>query len=130
MEGSLKSFLVKLTLFSAAVLGILLFFQSKASTSFQTTSFWAIWTFFAVVTAAIHYILVKVARQDSKKFITYFLGITGIKLFSYLIIIIIYSLLNRNHAQGFIVCFLIAYFLFSGFEVAMLLKHFKKPPSS
>ncbi|MCX6295073.1 MAG: hypothetical protein NTX97_03230 [Bacteroidetes bacterium] len=126
MDDSFRAFFVKLTLFSVFTLGLLFLWQHYASPNFQSTIFWVVWLFFIFTTAIIHVVLIKAARKDPKKFITYFMGITGIKLFAYLIIILIYGLLNRDTAQGFIICFLISYFLYSGFEVVTLTKHFKK----
>jgi len=126
MTSSLKSFFVQLTLFSIFTLGILLLVQHYASIRFQTDLFWLIWLFFIATTSLIHLVLIKAAKQDPKKFVLYFMGITGFKLFGYLIIIIAYGLLNRENATGFIMCFLLSYFLYSGFEVVTLLKHLKK----
>jgi hypothetical protein len=121
-----RPFFVKLTLFSLVALGLLWLFQHFASINFQTNLFWVIWLFFIVTTALIHIVLMRAEKQDPKKFINYFMGITGMKLFAYLIIILIYGLTNREGAQGFIICFLLSYFLYSGFEVVTLTKHFKK----
>ena len=126
MGVSLRSFYISLAIFSLAVLGALLLFQHYASARFQTSFFWIIWAFFVGSTALIHFILTKAAEQDPKKFVNYFMGITALKLFTYLIIIMIFGLLNRDNAVGFIICFLITYFLYSIFEVATLMKHFKK----
>ncbi|MGZ4053469.1 MAG: hypothetical protein ACXVPU_00030 [Bacteroidia bacterium] len=126
MDISFRSFFIKLTLFSAVSFGALWLCQRFATPAFQTNLFWVIWLFFIVTTALIHIVLIKAAAQDPKKFVNYFMGITSLKLFAYLIIIIIYALLNRAGAQGFIVCFLLSYFLYSGFEVVTLIKHFKK----
>lgn len=126
MGASSRSFLVSLILFSIAVFGVLAFFQHFASARFQTNYFWIIWGFFVGSTAVIHSILTKAAEQDPKKFVNYFMGITALKLFAYLIIILLFGLLNRDNAVGFIICFLITYFLYSGFEVITLMKHFKK----
>ncbi len=126
MGVSLRSFYISLAIFSLAVLGALLLFQHYASARFQTSFFWIIWAFFVGSTALIHFILTKAAEQDPKKFVNYFMGITALKLFTYLIIIMVFGLLNRDNAIGFIICFLITYFLYSIFEVATLMKHFKK----
>jgi bacteriorhodopsin len=123
---SFKAFFLKLTLFSIVSLGILLLWQHFASLHFQTNLYWAIWLFFVITTALIHIVLVRSANQDPRKFVTYFMGMTGIKLFAYLSIILAYGLSNRETAQGFIICFLISYFLYSGFEVITLMRHFKK----
>lgn len=126
MSVSLRPFFISLFLFSLAVLGILLLWQHFASARFQTSYFWIIWVFFVGSTALIHSILTKTARQDPKKFVNYFMGITALKLFAYLTIIMLFGLLNRDHAVGFIICFLISYFLYTIFEVVSLMKHFKK----
>lgn len=123
---SFKAFFVQLTVFSIISLGILLLWQHFASLHFQTDLYLVIWLFFIITTAVIHVVLVRAASQDPRKFVTYFMGMTGIKLFAYLIIILAYGLASRETAQGFIICFLITYFLFSGFEVITLMRHFKK----
>lgn len=126
MGVSSNSFLGKLAIFSIITFGILYLFQQLFTPSFQTRFFWVIWLFFIATTALIHFILTNAAKENSKKFVVYYMGITGIKLFSYLIIILMYGLLDRENIQGFVVFFLISYFLFSGFEVLTLLKQFKK----
>lgn len=85
-----------------------------------------LWLFFVASTTLIHYVLVKVAEKDPKLFVGYFMGITAIKLFGYLIILTIYGLLKREAALGFTLQFLALYLLYGGFEVVMLMKHFKK----
>lgn len=126
MELSLKSFSVRLAIFSLFTFGILFLWQRIVPARFQSEVYWAIWIFFIASTALIHAFFVKAASKDPKKFVTNYMGITGIKLFLYLIIIIIYGLLNRDTATGFILCFLIMYFFYSVFEVVTLLKFFKK----
>ncbi len=126
MLSTFRPFFIKLTIFSVVILGLLLAWQHFASVSFQTKIYWVILLFFIITTALIHIILVRAAAQDPKKFVTYFMGMTAMKLFVYLIIILAYGLSNRETAQGFIVCFLITYFFYSGFEVVTLMRHFKK----
>ncbi len=125
MNLSVKSFFVQLTLFSLFTVIILLLWQQYAAVRFQTGLTWAIWLFFIVTTAFIHLLLMKVAATP-KKFVYYFMGLTGIKLFAYLVIILIYALLKREAALGFTLFFLTMYFLYTGFEVVTLLKQFKK----
>ena len=126
MLSTFRPFFIKLALFSIFILGILLAWQHFASVHFQTKIYWVIWLFFIITTAMIHIILVRTANQDPRKFVTYFMGMTAMKLFAYLIIILAYGLSNRETAQGFIICFLITYFFYSGFEVVTLMRHFKK----
>ena len=124
--SSLRSFFLKLCIFSSFTLAILLLWEFYAPDRFQNKLMWPLWMFFLVTTALIHYILVKVAEKNGKLFVGYFMGITAIKLFGYLIILTLYGLLKRESALGFTLIFLVLYLLYSGFEVVMLLRHFKK----
>lgn len=123
---SLKTFSIKLFIFSLFSLLILLLWKQFASERFQSDLMIPLWFFFILSTALIHYVLVKVNQKDPKRFVGYFMGITAIKLFGYLIIITIYALLKKEAALGFTLWFLVLYLLYSGFEVVMLLKHLKK----
>ncbi|MFL5764738.1 MAG: hypothetical protein ACJ77K_12410 [Bacteroidia bacterium] len=126
MAHKFGPFFLKLAVFSLFTLGVLLLWQHVASVHFQTDLWWAIWLFFIVTSALIHVILVRASARDPRKFVTNFMGMTAMKLFGYLLIIIAYGLASRDTAQGFIICFLISYFLYSGFEVVTLIRHFKK----
>jgi hypothetical protein len=123
---ALKSFAIKLSLFSLFTLILLFCWEHFASARFQSGLMLPLWLFFVVTTFLIHYVLVKVAEKDPKRFVGYFMGITAIKLFGYLIIITIYALLKKEAALGFTLWFLALYLLYGGFEVVMLMKHFKK----
>jgi hypothetical protein len=125
MNTSLRSFYINLAVFSIFTLGILICWQRMAPARFQTNADWGIWAFFIVSTLLIHLILMRVAT-DAKKFIRYFMGITGIKLLTYLLIILIYSVLNKETALAFALFFLCMYVLYSGLEVFTLLKRFRK----
>ncbi len=124
--ASIRSFFVKLLLFSVVTAGIVLLWQDQASERFQTDLAWVIWLFFIAVTAFIHIILMKASDESPKKLIIWFMAITGIKMFAYLIIILIYGLLKGSEALGFVILFLVFYFLYSAFEVVILLRSFKK----
>lgn len=123
---SFKSFFIKLSLFSLFTLLLLILWRNYGSERFQSSLMYALWVFFVVTTAFIHIVLVRVEEKDPKRFVGYYMGITAIKLFGYLTIITIYALLKREAALGFTLWFLVLYLLYSGFEVVILLKHFKK----
>jgi hypothetical protein len=126
MQHSFKPFFIKIALFSVFPLIIILLWQEYASPRFQTNLTWGIWLFFILSTSLIHGILVKAAQESPRKFITTFIASTGLKLFIYLIIILIYALLKRESALGFVIFFLVMYFLYSAFEITALLKYLKK----
>jgi hypothetical protein len=107
-------------------MGVLLLWQQYASARFQTNLGWVLWLFFIGITALIHIILMKASDNSPKSLITWFMAITGIKLFTYLTIILIYGVLKGEKALGFVMLFLVFYFLYSAFEVVTLLRSFKK----
>lgn len=125
MDRSLKPFFTQLAVFSVFTISILLLWQRFAAPRFQTDLAWFIWAFFIVTTALIHMALMRVV-ETPKKFIYYFMGLTGIKMFGYLTVILVVALLKREAALGFTLFFLVMYFLYTGLEVFTLLKHFKK----
>jgi hypothetical protein len=124
MRVSLKSFFIQLAIFSVLSISVLILWQHYASARFQTDLAWPIWAFLLVTTTLIHVKLVRI--ENPKSFIYSFMAITGIKLFGYLTIILIYDLLKKQEALGFTIFFLVMYFLYTGFEVFTLLKHIKK----
>lgn len=123
---SFKSFLLKFGIFSIITLAIPYLWQNYASARFQTNLGLIIWAIFVVVTLLNHYILLKAADESPKKFVTYFMGLTGLRLFLYLIIVLIFAFVMREAALGFTIMFLAFYFLYSAFEVVTLLRFFKK----
>ena len=125
MNTTSRSFIIKLTLFSIFTLGILLAWERFTPARFQTAVDWYIWAFFIVSTLIIHMVLMNVV-SDAKKFARYFMGITGIKLLTYLLIILIYAVLNKETALGFSLFFLAMYVLYSGLEVFTWMRQFKK----
>ena len=126
MTSSINSFYLKLFIFSIFTLGLFFIWNAYASSRFQSDLMGVLWAFFVISTAFIHYILVKISDKNPKNFVGYFMGITAVKLFGYLIIITIYALIKKEAALGFTLWFLLLYLLYSGFEVVMLMKHFKK----
>ena len=93
----------------------------------------ALWLILAVCTTAttlIHLILTRSASQQPTRFVRYFLAATSLKLFTYLIIIILYSLFNRQNAVVFIVGFLLLYLAFTIFEVVVMLRFLRKSKQS
>jgi hypothetical protein len=123
---SFKSFSLQLFLFSHFPLILLYFWNKYAAERFQSDLMIHVWLFFVLTTALIHYVLIKVDEKEPKRFVGYFMGITAIKLFGYLIIITVFALLKKEAALGFTLWFLVLYLLYSGFEVVMLMKHLKK----
>jgi len=77
--------------------------------------------FFLVLTLSIFYYQLKASVKRVSKFVNVFLIAIGLKLIGFLIIIGIYSFLNKADAVNFILSFFIVYFIFTLFEIIQLL---------
>lgn len=126
MQNSSQQFFIKLILFSAIVFGVLYLLQYMQVSYFKTRWYWLICLFFMITTATIHVVLMNMAAQSPQKFVRAFMGLTAVKLFGYASIITVYALLRKQAALGFALTFLVAYFLFSAFEVVVLYKQLRK----
>lgn len=124
--ASFKPFFIKLSLFSVISFTVVCLWEHYTKLRFYTNLGWFIVLFFMLVSAFTHVVLTKAAKDAPQKFITYFMTITGIRLFGYLSIILVYAVIKREAALGFTLLFLLMYFLYSAFEVATLLHRFKK----
>ena len=78
--------------------------------------------FFILVTGILHYFFIKNLEKKPQQFVTAFLGLTGLKLFLYLMVIVVYFLTNKKDAVAFILSFLFFYLVFTAFEIYSLLK--------
>jgi len=78
--------------------------------------------FFYTVTLCVHYVLLKAARKSPGSFVTRFMVVSFLKLLLYVIVLVIYLLLNKGDALRFTVPYLMLYVLFSSFEIYSFLK--------
>ena len=85
---------------------------------------WLIWGIFVAVTAFIHAVLTKPGR-DPKQFVRLFMGLTSLKLFAFLLFLVLYALIDEKGAFVFVFHFLVFYLFFTVFEVATLYNHFR-----
>jgi hypothetical protein len=73
----------------------------------------------------LHLFLLNAENKKPGVFVRRFMGVSTIRLFLLLIIIVAYAATNHLLATLFILHFLVFYFLFSGFEIVSLYRHFK-----
>jgi len=78
-----------------------------------------------LITLGVHRYLLVSSQEENHRFTYKFMGATGVKMFIYLVLIVIYLLTDREHAVPFLICFLILYVLYSVFEVLSVLKYLK-----
>ena len=78
-----------------------------------------------LITILFHRYLISSAGETNRKFPSKFLGATGIKMGLYMILIIIYVVLDRENAAPFLLVFMIVYLIFTIFEVVSILDYLK-----
>ena len=122
-----KKYLIKISLLSVFVALAIYIWNSNAG-RFSNLHIWFILPYYVLFTLAIHYWVLK--NPDPKKFIMRFLGVTGIKLFINLIIILVYGLNLKSSAISFALGFLLIYFVFTFFECIQLLQPLKEKNES
>ena len=123
----MKSFLLKLFLFSLLISAADYCWQLFMSEQFPVRHLWYILIFFIAATIAFHFLTLKAASGAPKNFVRYYMGATGLRLLIYVAVIFIYRLSEGKEAAiPFAIAFMAHYFLFTVFEVAMLLKQLNR----
>jgi hypothetical protein len=87
---------------------------------------WLVIVFFTAITALFHFLSINASKGKPQGFIRYYMGSTAIRFFLYLMIIIAYRFYDKSSLIPFAIGFMAHYFLFTFFEVPMLLKELKK----
>jgi hypothetical protein len=82
--------------------------------------------FFFSVTLIVHYFLTKACEMRPAIFVTRFMLTSFLKLLFYLVVLVVYLLLNPGEALRFSIPFLLLYSLFTGFEVWSLVNFTRK----
>ena len=105
MDQRFHVFVIRLFIFTLiiAIVSFIAFYYMPAS--YYTAAFPFLLVFFAAVTLIVHKIILKALEQKPSKFVNYFMLTTFIKLFFFLIVMVIYALINREDAIRFIVIY-------------------------
>lgn len=122
--NSSPRFLISLLIYSAVIFVLLLLVQPHLPARAAFAGFYVIQLIVIGVTLAIHSGLTNAGKKSNQAFIRFFMGATAGRLFLYMVIMIIYGLLNRESAFGFILHFFVLYLVYTIFEVAFSYKQF------
>jgi hypothetical protein len=82
--------------------------------------------FFSIITAVFHYFSINASKGKPQAFIRYYMGATALRLFLYAIIIVVYRFQDKPTLVPFAIGFMGHYFLYTLFEVPILLDELKK----
>lgn len=130
MNQDLRKFLLNL-FWLTLVMGIAgSLFGILAPGQFVTPALPFLYPLFYGITALIYYIILKAIQDRFARFVNYYMIVTVLKLLAFIVLIVIYVLLNRTDAVPFLLTFFIFYLVYTAFEVVYFLKSvksFKKP---
>lgn len=118
----IKKFSFRILVFSAVVAGLTVLFQWLCP-NYASPTLPFIVLFFCIITLFTIYIVLRDEKgKAQKRFVSNYYLSRIIKIFSCLIFLVAYMLLNKPDAVRFAIAFLVVYFLYSIFEVVVLKK--------
>lgn len=118
----IKKFSFRILVFSAVVAGLTVLFQWLCP-NYASPALPFIVLFFCIITLFTIYIVLRDEKgKVQNRFISNYYLSRIIKIFSCLIFLIAYMLLNKPDALRFAIAFLVVYFMYSIFEVVVLKK--------
>lgn len=117
-------FILKLGLYSFFIGVVMFFIEPVLPEKTQFPNHYFIHMFIILVTFLFHIGLINAGKKNDAAFIRFFMGATGAKLFIFMSIMLVYGLLNKDGAFGFILHFFVYYLLYTAFEVAIVYNKF------
>ena len=121
-----RIFFKKVLLFCLVLIGLSLILFCSVLKDYYLKIYPLQFGLITLVTVFSHLKLVDAFQLNARKFNTTFLAIMSIKLFIYLIFILVCLLIDHTRAIDFVVTFLILYLLFTIFEVFEISNFLKK----
>jgi tryptophan-rich sensory protein len=122
----MKNFLIKLFIFSLVMVAIDYCWIRFMPVEKQVPHVWLILVFFITMTAAFHFFAMQSSKGKPQNFVRYYMASTLLRFFLYIMIIVAYKFYDKASAMTFAIGFLGHYFLFTIFEVPVLLSELKK----
>ena len=122
----MKSYLIKIFVLSIITSLITFLVYSFLFKEYYLNIFPYIILFFMIIGILFQSILVRISKKNISKFSTFFMLFSTLKLFAYIIFIVLYLVLNKQHALAFILYFFTLYIVYTAFEVIVILPEIKK----
>ena len=124
--SAMKQFLKKSTILTLIVFIIGAICYSTVFKTYYLSVLPAVVLFYYLATNFVHAYLLKLADKSGARFTSQYTAISFLKMFIYLVLAIIYLIIDRGNAKPFIVVFLILYLIYTIFEVFEILKVVKQ----
>ena len=121
MRKKYQQFIIRLTILSL-ITGILVFILNRLFSAeiISPALPWLIILFY-LVTAVVHYALLRISAMNPRKFVGYFMLATFAKLMVYLVVMVAYVFKVKEGMLAFVLAFFILYIIYTVFEVVTIL---------
>lgn len=123
---TMKNFLLKLFLFTILISVIDFCWIRFMPIEKHIPHVWMMILFFTAMTALFHFLAINQSKGKPQGFIRFYMSSTAIRFFLYIIVIVAYRFYDKPALLPFAIGFMAHYFLFTAFEVPVLLKELKK----
>lgn len=118
----MKDFSIKLLLFCVLIAAVNFGWIHFMPVEKHVPHVWLMIAFFTFVTALFHFLSIHASKGKPQGFIRFYMGSTGLRLMLYIMIIVAYRFYDKPTLTPFAIGFMAHYFLFTVFEVPLLLK--------
>lgn len=122
----MKPFLIKSTLLTLLIFLIGAVLYATILKSYYFSLLPLVVLFFFVVTNLVHAYFLKIADKSNTRFTSKYMAVNYIKMFFYIVVAIIFVVINREFAKVFVANFLVLYIVYTIFEVNEILKKIKQ----
>jgi len=127
MNKQFQHFLLRLAILSLIAGALIYLFRNILLPGLISPALYQMLVLFFALTAVVHYILLRTSTMNPRKFVGYFMLATFLKLFVYLIVMVVYAFtINREEVMPFVLGFFALYIIYTVFEVVSLLSQTKK----
>jgi hypothetical protein len=127
MNKKFQHFFLRLTILSIIAGAIIYLVKTLVPSAITSPALFQVLILFFLLTAVVHYVLLRISTLNPRKFVGYFMLATFLKLFVYLIVMVVYAFtINREEVMPFVLGFFILYIIYTVFEVVSLLSQTKK----
>ena len=126
IDPTMKQFLIKSTILTIVVFLIGTALYTTVLKSYFFSVLPLVVLFFYGVTNLVHAYFLTIADKTNTRFTSKYMAVNYIKMFFYLLVAIVFVVLNREIAKVFVVNFLLLYIIYTIFEVNEFLKKIKQ----
>jgi hypothetical protein len=126
MKKKFKDFILRLTILSVAAGLLSVILVKFLPGNIITPALPFLVALFYLVTALVHYILLKITVLNPRRFVSYFMLATFIKLMTYLTVMVVYAFAVKKDVLAFVLAFFCLYIIYTVFEVISILSQTKE----